>query len=120
MRLFAEEPAEGSNEAVGLLDVGQMAAVRDNFEGAFSETSNGVLRLRDGEYPVGFAPDNERRDLQTGELIQQHLALPACVDLGAQHGHHRLREARQLSESVLLLGPIGGDALGVREEKGHP
>ena len=36
LRLLAEEPVEGGNEAVGSLDVWQVAAVRDELERAFS------------------------------------------------------------------------------------
>jgi hypothetical protein len=56
--LFVEEPADGLDEVVGSLDLGQVTAVRDELEGALFEESDRLACLRNGEYPVGFAPND--------------------------------------------------------------
>jgi hypothetical protein len=93
--LLAEEPVEDGNEAIGLLDVGQVAAVRDELERALSEAGERFSRLRGREHPLGCTPNDERRHLQAGKPVQQHLALPPEVGLGSQRGQFRLQEARQ-------------------------
>ena len=56
--LFVEEPADGLDEVVASLDMGQMTAVRYKFEGALFEESDRLSCLRNGEYAVGLAPND--------------------------------------------------------------
>jgi hypothetical protein len=75
-RLFPEEPIEGSNEAIRLLDMRQVAAIRDEFETAPAEAGDRLSRLRGREHPIGGAANDERQRLHGGNLIQHHLTLP--------------------------------------------
>src|SRR5215218_1924573 len=63
---LGEEPVEGSQEAVGALDVGHVAAVGNEGERTFPEADYRLLGLKAREHPVAFPPNHERRDLQRG------------------------------------------------------
>lgn len=52
VRLFTQETVEGGDEAVEVLDVEQVAAVRDKVEGTLLETGSRRSRMEDGEYPA--------------------------------------------------------------------
>jgi hypothetical protein len=75
--VFAKKPVKGGDEVVGTFDVGQVPTVWNELERAFSEVGDCFSCLRDREYAIGFALDDERRYLQIGEPIQQHFALPS-------------------------------------------
>ena len=74
-RLLVKKTAQGG-EAIGFLDVRQVAAVRDEFEGALPEAVAHLSRLGGGEHPVGRAPNNERRDLEARKLVNSTSRYP--------------------------------------------
>ena len=84
--MFPQEGFEGVQEVFGTLDVGQVAAVRDKFEGASLEASKSLLPLRVGEYSIACSPQDKHRHLQARELIRQNLKLPSETYLGANGG----------------------------------
>ena len=52
VRLFTQETVEGGEEAVGVLDVEQVAVVRNKGKGTLLETGGSRSRMGDGEYPA--------------------------------------------------------------------
>src|SRR5829696_7881502 len=70
-----EELTDGSHEAIGALDVGHVATVRDEGERAFLEARERLSSLGFREHPVSGSPHDECRDFQGRETVYQHLAL---------------------------------------------
>lgn len=66
--------------------MGQVAAVRDEFEGTFLEACEGFLPLGVGEYSIARPPQDKDRHLQMRELIRQDLKLSSETYLGANGG----------------------------------
>jgi len=81
----AKELSEGCHEQIGTLDVGHVAAVGNEGQGAVWETSNRVPCLGLREHWVAGSPHDERWDLKARKLTQQYLALPPEADLSSNH-----------------------------------
>ena len=64
MHLLEEESVEGSQKAIGALDVGHVAAVRDEGERTFLEAGDRPLGLGAREHAVALSPNDERRGLK--------------------------------------------------------
>lgn len=73
--------------------MGEVAAIRNDFERTLLQTCNHVLCLELREDSVVGTPDDEHRHLQLRKLVQQHLTLPFEVDLSTQRRDYRLEEA---------------------------
>lgn len=58
--LLAQEPTKDGGEPVGVFDLGQVPAVRYQFEGAVGQAGGGLVRLGGGKYPVALPPHHER------------------------------------------------------------
>jgi hypothetical protein len=84
VHLLEEELVEDRQEVIGALDVGHVAAVRDEGERTVLEAGDRPLGPGAREHTVALSPHDERRYLQGRETVHQHLAL-------AKGAHPRVR-----------------------------
>ena len=70
-----EKLLEDGNESIRALDVGHVAAVGDEGQGAFRQAGHGVSRLGGRKHSIPRSPDYERWHLEARKPIQQYLAL---------------------------------------------
>src|ERR671917_649656 len=94
-----------------------MAAAGDKDRAFLLEPGGRILGVAPREDPVSRAPDDERRRREGSKFLQQHLALPSGVDMGAQGCQRRLEKARRPGQPVLLGQPRARGRPGAREEE---